>query len=795
MKISYNWLIELTGLDWPVDQVAERLTLCGDSVEEIESTSEYLDKVIVGEVSSLEPVPEADKIQLARVNTGADEFQVICGAPNVAEGQKVAFARIGACLKGGFQIKKAKIRGVQSFGMICSQRELGISDDHSGIWVLPSDAPVGTPLAEYLDYDDYMLTFEITPNRPDSLCALGLARDLAVLGGVNLQRPGFSLSESKEPADKHISVAIDDPEACPRYAARVIRNITVGESPWWLQKRILTAGMRPINNVVDITNLVMLECGHPLHAFDLKRFGSNEVVVRRARDGEEFTTLDEQKHKLTPEVLLITNGREAVAAGGVMGGLDSEVQPDTDTILLEAAYFDPSVTRKSRRYLGLNTESSYRFERGADPNGIKYAINRAAQLFAELCGGEVCRGIVDCYPRVIEPKSIDFRPDRCNKVLGTAYPADRMVEIFKGLEFDVQQSDTMTVTVPTFRPDIEREIDLTEEIVRIQGYASVPDAVENIGPLYTPAPVQEEFRDGLRRLLTGIGFDEMYTSGLSNGKLAEWLHPDRPVVRLANSLSAELDIMRNSLIPPGLGVVSHNIAHRSLDLRLFEIGKVYLPPANDQDEPIEEERLCLMVSGQTEQGWRQTPRDLDFYDLTGALDVLRRHFGWPELRFDRVQVDYFEPDRAFDLVLNDEKIGRIGRFNDRVLGRFDIKQTVYGLEVSLAALMEAGSPRTKFEPLPQFPSAHRDLAVVVAEGIPAGELVSAIREAAGGLARQVEIFDLYQGKQIESGKKSLAFAITYRSDERSLESAEVDKRQEKVINKLKQDFNADIRDK
>jgi phenylalanyl-tRNA synthetase beta chain len=795
MKISYNWLKELSGLDWSVEEVADRLTLCGDAVEEIESTSEYLDKVVVGQVAALEPVPKADKIQLARVDTGWDTFQVICGAPNVAEGQKVAFAQIGARLKGGFEIKKAKIRGVESFGMICSQREMGISDDHSGIWVLPENAPLGLPLVDYLDFDDYTLTFEITPNRPDSLCAIGIARDLAALGGVEVVRPRFDLKEIDEPAEQHVSVAIDDPEACPRYAARIIRNITVGQSPWWVQKRIITAGMRPINNVVDITNLVMLECGHPLHAFDLERFGSNEVLVRRAQEGEEFTTLDEQKHKLTPDVLLITNGREAVAAGGVMGGLDSEVHENTKTILLEAAYFNPSVIRKSRRHLGLNTESSYRFERGADPNGIEYAINRAAQLFAELCGGDVCRGIVDCYPQPVHPKTVSFRPERCNQVLGTDYSADRMREIFESLEFAVEKSDPVQVTVPTFRPDIEREIDLIEEVVRIQGYASVPDAVENIGPLYTPAPEQEGFREGLRRLLTGIGFDEMYTSGLSNRKVAEWLHPGRPIAALANSLSAELDIMRNSLIPPGLDVVSHNLAHRSLNLRLFEIGKTYLPPSNGDGEPVEEEYLCLMVSGQTEQGWRQNPRELDFYDLTGALEVLQRHFRWPELEFSAADINYFESEQSFDLMLDGRKVGRIGRFKDQVLGRFDIKQPVCGLEVALEPLKAARAPLTQFRPLPQFPAVHRDLAVVVDEGVPAGNIIAAIHEAAGDLARSVEIFDLYTGKQIAAGKKSLAFAVTYRSDERSLESEEVDKRQEKVVAKLKQDFNAEIRDK
>ncbi|MEA3296466.1 MAG: phenylalanine--tRNA ligase subunit beta, partial [candidate division Zixibacteria bacterium] len=509
MKISYNWLRELTGLDWSPEEMGDRLTLCGTACEYIESTRQHMDKVIIGKVIELNPVQGADKIRQAVVDIGSESLGLICGAPNVAVGQKVPVAMIGAKLAGDIVIRKAKIRGVESVGMICSERELSISDDHSGILVLDDDAPLGKPLVEHLDFDDYILTFELTPNRPDSMSAIGIARDLAVLASTGLCRQVFDLKETSVPTSDFIKVSIDDPTACPRYAARVIRNVTIGPSPWWLKKKLLTAGIRPISNVVDITNFVMLECGHPLHAFDLERFGSGEVVVRRARDKEKFITLDSEEHELTEDILLITNGDTGVAAAGVMGGLDSEVQEDTTNILLEAAYFDPTVIRRSRKQLGVVSESSSRFEKGADPNGIPYAINRAACLFHDICGGEVLRGIVDCYPTEIQPKKIRFRPDRCNAVLGTNISSERMKQIFTALEFSVSGDEDFEVTAPTFRPDIEREIDLIEEIVRIKGYDSVQDSISNIGPLYTRIHSEDRFRSDIRHILNGTGYDEI----------------------------------------------------------------------------------------------------------------------------------------------------------------------------------------------------------------------------------------------------------------------------------------------
>jgi phenylalanyl-tRNA synthetase beta chain len=794
MKVSLNWLKELTGLDWSVDEVKQRLTMCGTDCEHAEPSARYMDRVVVGEVVQMKPVEGASQLRLARVNIGREVLDSVCGAPNVAQGQKVPVALIGARLADNFEMKKARIRGVESTAMICSERELGISDDHSGIMVLEQTAPVGRPLAEYLEYDDYILTFELTPNRADSLSAIGIARDLAALASTRLRQPQCTLKESSVKASQYVKVTIDDPDGCPRYAARVIRNVKVAPSPWWIKKKLLMAGVRPISNVVDVTNLVMLETGHPLHAFDLDRFGSHEVVVRKAHEREKFTTLDGKEHELTPEVLLITNGKAPVAAGGVMGGLDSEVENTTTTILLEAAYFNPSVIRKSRKTLDIVTESSTRFEKGADPNGIPYAIDRAAHLFQEVCGGEVLAGIVDCYPHPIEPKRISFRPQRCNYVLGTSISTARMKEILANLEFAVNGTDQLAVTVPTFRPDIEREIDLIEEIARVEGYDAIPDATANIGPLFTPTRIEDVFEDEVRRILTAAGFDEILSHGLADSRLAKLISADVPQVRLVNPVTADLDVMRNSLVPTALTVIEHNLAHRNLDLCLFEIGKVYFPPDHN-GHWREDKRILLAVTGATPHGWRDHPRSFDFYDLTGAIGRLQAHFHWPALEFESAHVSFFEEDVSFEMKMEGRGAGVIGKVSDAVISRLDVKQPVFLAELEAGQLLSLSRPLAEFTPLPLYPAAPRDLAMIVSQEVRAADLVNTIRDTAGKPAESVQIFDLYTGQQIEEGKKSIAISITYRSGIGSLSSEEVDALQQKVIDTLKREFDAEIRDR
>lgn len=794
MKICYSWLCELTGLDWSAEEMAERLTLCGASCEDIEPAGRYMDKVSVGVVTGLKPMEGTGKLQLATVDIGSSSLELVCGAPNVAVGQKVPVAISGAVLAGGTEIRTVTIRGVESSGMICSERELGITDDHTGIMVLDSDARPGQPLVEYLAFDDYSLTFEITPNRPDSLSAIGLARDLAALAVTGIRRPVLDLKESRTPASERIQIEIDDPEGCPRYMGRVICGVRVGSSPWWLQKRLLLSGIRPVSNVVDVTNYVMLETGHPLHAFDLARFGSDRVGVRRAEAGETFITLDGKEHVLTPDVLLITNGREAVAAGGVMGGLESEVTQTTSDLLLEAAYFDPTTIRRSRRHLGLVTESSYRFERGADPNGIPWAIDRAAGLLQQLCGGEVLGGAVDCYPRTIEPKVVALRPARCRSVLGCDLPTKRIREILEHLEYGVSGGESLEVMVPTFRVDIDREIDLIEEVARIIGWGNIPNAVSNIGPLYTPIHPEDRFTEEVRHLLTGSGYDEMLWHGLIDAKRAERFHPDCPPVQLSNPSSEDLNAMRRSLAESALMVVSHNLAHRNMDLMLFETGTVYRRSDAGNDVG-EHPRLMLLVTGQSDRTWRRSPRQLDFYDLSGAIAGLAEHFHWEGIEYREAPVGHLSSDMSYHVYCNGRLVGEIGSVDPDVLKSFGIKQPVYMAELDMTTLVGLSRPLASCAPLPSFPAAPRDIAFVVDDSVRAGDLTRRIKETAGGLAESVGIFDLYTGKQIDQGKKSIAITIVYRSPSRSLSSDEVDEHQRKVTRMLESEFNAVIREK
>jgi len=793
MLISYQWIRELAGVDWPVEEAARRLTLCGIACEDIVATDRYFDKVVVGEVTDLRPVKGADKIKLAVVNTGAGTHDLICGAPNVAVGQKVPVALLGARLAGDMEIKRVKIRGVESCGMICSERELGISEDHSGIMVLDPEATPGTPLAQHLDYHDYMLDFDLTPNRGDAMSAIGIARDLAALAGTKVQYPTCQLKPVSQKVTDVFSATSEDPEACPRFTARIIRNVRTGPSPWWVQKRLLAAGVRPISNVVDITNLIMLETGNPIHAFDLDRFDSDRVVVRRAREGEKLVTLDGNEHILSPDVLLITNGREAKAAAGVMGGFDSEVKDDTRNILLEVAYFNPRVIRASRKYLDIVSEASSRFERGVDPNNLPVASARAAYLFQELCGGEVLDGMVDFYPHPISPLELSLRPGRCNEILGTTISTDRMAEILRRLEFGVKGDDPIQVVVPTFRSDITREIDLIEEVARVEGYDAIPDAVENIGPLFAPPNKVEDFEEGIRTVLTGAGFDEILGHGLAHSRMADVLNPDVPQLRILNPVSEDLNIMRNDLVVTALTSIEHNISHRNVDLQLFEIGKAYFPPDGDNNW-LEEDRLLLAVTGGTPGNWREKSRLTDFYDLTGGLDRLSAHFHWPELNFGRCDQPYLEAESSVSLQLQGAPIGALGLVKTEVTRHFDIKQPVYVLQLKLKPLFELSHELTEYRPLPIYPAATRDLAMVVAESTRVGDLLSAVRQLAGDLAESVEVFDLYTGKQIGQGRKSVAMALVLRAADRSLSNVEVDELMAKIVSHLKEKYGAEIRD-
>ena len=792
MQVPYSWIKELADIPWSAEELAERLTLSGAEAEVEELFKAGFENVCVGHIIELEPVEGSDHLKKAVVDSGDEHLQVICGAPNAAKGQKIVLAKVGATLKEGFKIKKAKLRGVESYGMICSEMELGMSEDHSGIIVLEDDAEIGRPALDYFGLDDPVIKLDLTPNRPDMLSAIGVARDSACLAGTKLKRPEFKLEESAEKASDYINISIDDPDACPRYAARIIRNIKIGPSPWWIKRKLLLCGIRPISNIVDITNLVMMEYGHPLHAFDYDLFKNKEILVRRAHEGEKFTTLDSKEHELDPRVLLITDGEKGVAAAGVMGGLDTEVTEKTRNILLESAYFDSITIRKSRQKLGMTSESSIRFEKGADPNVVPAAIDRAAYLMQKYAGGVVLSGIVDCYPKRMDPIRITLRPERVNSFLGTEISKDRIVKILTDLEYGVEDKGALEVLAPTHAPDVTREVDLIEEIIRIEGYDSIPFVERNSGPLVAVTRKDDELRSEIRRVMTSQGFDEAYSSGLADTDLlAKVMGNGQPQLKILNPIAEDLSVMQSSVIYSLLKSVSHNISRRNVNLRLFELGRGFLPG----DPPQENEQLGLIITGASDSDWFTKPRNFDFYDLKGAIDVLVTGCRIPVPEFKYADRIPYMNGMSFDLKFEDRPAaGHAGMIDPEIAKAFDIKQPVFAALLDFETMLNMRNDDIQFRNLPRFPASPKDMAIVVDDDIQAGDIMKEIIKAGGKLLEEVKLFDLYRGKQVPEGKKSLAFAMVYRSDKGSLKSKEVIKLHSNIAEHLKKCFNAEIRE-
>ncbi|MCK5127186.1 MAG: phenylalanine--tRNA ligase subunit beta [candidate division Zixibacteria bacterium] len=792
MKIPYSWLKEITGVQWSPEEMEDRLTRSGTAGFVNKHNPEHFKNVVTARITKLEKHPNADKLQVAEVDTGDTTFTVICGAPNAAKGQIVALATPGANLKGEFEIKEIKMRGVISSGMICAEDELGLSDDHDGIIVFDDNTPINVPVFEVLGLDDAIIDFEITPNRPDCLCVDGIARELSVLADKEIDLIKTAPVESSEKASDYIKVTIEDPESCPRYSARIIKNVTISPSPEWLQRRLKDCGVRPINNIVDIGNYVMLEMNQPLHAFDYDRFGSKEVVVRRAKDGEEFSTLDHEKRRLDGDILMITNGKEPVAVAGVMGGLSSEVESDTTTILLESAYFDSSVIRKSRNKIGLSTEASFRFERGIDPNGTATAADRAAALIAELAGGEVFAGVVDAYPKAIEPVTVVLRPERVNKILGTDISDEYMKKTLSGLGMDLEDGDILNVTVPTYRPDITREVDLIEEIARLYGLDNIENTKTNKGPLYSPIHRRDTIKTDLRDLLTGFGFEEIQGTGFAKPKKMLRLEPDIEPIKINNPISDDFAYMRTRILYSLLIATSHNIRHRNIDLCLFELGKVFLRTDKFPDEP---EFCGLIMSGTTGATyWKEAYGEADLFELKGILDGISDSLGLSHLNITPAKLSGYDNSCSYTISSGKYDIGVVGRVDRKIARLFDLKQDCYAAELKVGKLIEAHRGIIPFKPLPKFPASNRDVAIIVDMQVSAGSIRKSIAEWGGELIESVEIFDLFTGGNIEEDKKSLAFSMQFRAADKTLADEEVDTVYRKIIKNLEQTYKARLRE-
>ena len=797
MNVTLNWLKAYIDFEFSPNELADRLTMLGVEVESIKQLGAELEGVIVGSVTAIRPHPNADKLVLCQVNTGgAEELQIVCGAPNVREGMLAPVATIGATLPVGLTIKRAKLRGETSEGMLCSEKELGLSDAAAGLMELPTDIPLGTPLSEALGLDDVVFELEITPNRPDCLSLIGIAREIRAETGNPLKPPTVDLTESDIDAQELTSVTIDAPDLCPRYAARVIQGVKVAESPAWLQQLLESVGIGVINNIVDVTNFVLMEYGQPLHAFDYHKLTENRIVVRRAREGEHITTLDEVERELTPDMLVIADAEQPVALAGIMGGYDSEITEATCDVLLESAYFNPSSVRATAKALGISTEASYRFERGADPGVVLAALDRASQLIAELAGGTICAGVVDVYPGQQPLTEIQLRPERVNFVLGTILEASEMVQILNRLGFDVDATgDIYHVTVPTFRADITREIDLIEEIARVHGYDNIPTTLPK-GDI--PVPAQDpktEIRKRIKHFLLAAGMMEAVNYSFCDPNCFDKirLNPDDPLrntLRLQNPLSPEMSVLRTTLTPGLLANAQHNRNHQIDTIALFEIGGVFV---HDGEEK-EPERVAGVLAGQIGEGVYSDPyRPPDFFDIKGLVEEMLEVCGVVDWTLQKTDTPTFHPGRNAEVLLGDKRIGVFGEVHPEVLENYDLPYKAYLFEFDLDGLTDVATFAKRFEPISVYPKVARDLAIVVDKEILSDMPTALIYTTGGDSVDSVRLFDVYEGEQVPKGKKSLAYTITYHSATETLTDKAVNALHDRVVKGLNRELGAELR--
>ena len=792
MKITVNWLREYVDVDWDVTELVHRLTMAGLEAESVEDLGQQLAGIVVGHVLEGDPHPNADRLSVCRVDVGdGTPRTIVCGAPNVAAGQTVAVVLPGSALPDGTVIGKAKLRGVASEGMICSEVELGLGDDASGILVLPEDFPVGAPLAQAAGLQDVAIDFEVTPNRPDCLSVVGIAREVAALAGQALRLPSTQLDESGAAVSDSARVDIEDAEGCPRYVARVIRGVQVGPSPRWLQDRLRAVGQRPINNVVDVTNFVMLELGQPLHAFDLARLEQQRIVVRRAQPGEALTTLDGARHELDGDVLVIADGQRPVALAGIMGGAESEVTSTTTDVLLESAYFDPRLIRRTAARFGLRTEASARFERGADWALPDVANRRAAALIAETCGGLVAAGGIDVAPGRLRRRTLTLRPQRASELLAVDLSAAMCRTYLERLGCSVRDTDDgrLEVDAPSFRPDLEREIDLVEEVGRVHGYEEVPVNVELRGPAPTRAGGAYDEQRRLRRTLTAAGLDEALTSSIVPDPWAELTGPVG--CRLANPPADGVSCLRTSLVPGLLDVAGRNFRQRAPGLGLFEVGQVFV--ADEAGGHREVLRVAGLLAGMTSASpWRQEHRRADVLDLKGIVEVLLE--GLTQATFEADQPPMWRAGQAARVGLGDTPLGTLGQLDAQLAARFDLPSDTYIFEFDCAVLFAAWAAESPvFRPLPKFPPIERDLAIVLDAQIAAGRVAAEIQAVAPDLVENVDLFDVYDGDQVEAGKRSLAFSLRLRSADRTLEDGDADGVVNAALERLQGAFGAQLR--
>lgn len=810
MQVSIKWLKDYIDFTETPEQLADKLTMAGIPVENVVDPGEGLEKVVTGRIEKLEPHQNSDHLQICTMNVGlAENIIIVTGAQNVAEGQVVPVAMVGAHLPNGMKISKGKLRGVASNGMLCSAQELKLDleklpeEQKTGIFILPSDTPVGIPAKDVLGLNDVVLEFELTANRADCFSVFGLVREIAAITGNKPHFPEIKVNEDDNTKLNDIfSVEIADPDLCSRFSTRMLKNVKIGLSPEWMQQRLEGAGIRSINNVVDVTNFVMIELGHPMHAYDYDKITGKKLIARRAIEGEELHTLDDTSRKAKGEMLVIADSEKAAGLAGIMGGFETEITDTTTTVVLESADFYGPCIRRTARACGLSSEASGRFERGVDSETTIKALDRAAQLLQEMGACTVCEGIVDVYPNPKQANYVTFTPEQINNHLGTNIAKDVMLNIITSVGFDVtkDENDEITVKVPSWRNDVTCMADISEEIARLHGFDKIKSTLPNGVSMQGTQSAKQTFIDKVKASLSSQGLYETISFALTNEETFNKLNipqdsPLRKAVPIMNPLSDEYPLVRTTLLSSIFDNLARNLARKNDDVALFEVGSVFFPKALPVTElPDEVVKIAGAITGRRNaQGWNQTNDMVDFYDAKGIIEELLAN-----LRVTRYTVETgthyaMHPGKTALFKKGRDVIATVGEVHPAVLSAYGITKPVYIFELDATTVMKYMAKDLKYKALPKYPATSRDLAMLVDVDVNAADIEKAMTKAAGQNLTQITLFDVYTGKQVEEGKKSLAFSLTFQSNDKTLTDAEIDPAIEKIVAKLQKDFNANLR--
>jgi phenylalanyl-tRNA synthetase beta chain len=789
MLVSLKWLKDYVNIELTSEELAHRLTMSGLEVEEIKTIRPHFSGVVVAKIISVKSHPSADRLLLCSVSDGVETYPVVCGAKNISVGDIVPLAKVGAVIPGGYTIKSSLLRGEKSDGMLCSEAELEIGDDESGIMHLSADLKLGLPLEKALNTEDTVLDVNVTPNRSDCLNMLGIAREVAAITGKKIKLPTVKIKESSADINSMASVKIIDADFCPRYTARMINNVKIGPSPVWMKTRLEAAGFRAINNIVDVTNFVMLEMGQPLHAFDFRFLEKGKIIVRKSKENEEFISLDGKARNLPTDTVLICDGVKPVAIGGIMGGLNSEVKEDTQVVLLESAYFNPSSIRKSSRKMAMPTDAAFRFERGIDPEGVVKALNRAAQLIAELSGGTIYKNYIDEYPKKIKSaKNIPLRLDRIRQIIGTEIKAKDVTRILRSIDMVLKQKGkgSYLVTPPTCRFDILREVDLIEEVIRLYGYDRVPETIPAIDVKEMEFIPRLDLEERIRQILTGSGYTEIVNYSFGTPQAGDILclpenDERRQTVRIKNPLGEDLSAMRTTMIYGLLETAKKNANNGSFDLKIFEIGRVF-QNSPETELPEEKNMIAGLLTGKITDEFWSSGKTVDFYFLKGSLENIFFDLKINHCRYLSASAEPFlHPGKSCGIYLNDEKIGFLGEVHPDVLEKIDIKNNLYLFEINLDIMVNAYLEKKIFySEISKFPAVTRDAAFIIPDTMEADQMINIVLGQKEDLLENIIIFDVYKGKGITEGK-SLGLRFSYRAPDRTLTDLETNAVHERIV--------------